>query len=256
MILRKSPAELEKMRVSSRIIGELLDELAGMIAPGVSTWDLDAFAYEFIVARGARPAFKGYTVPGLNPFPGTLCTSPNSGIVHGIPSQQVILKDGDIIGIDVGAVKDGYYADAARTYAVGEIPAEARRLLEVTSEALRRGIAAATPGRRVGDISHAIGSYVQEQGYYVADNLTGHGVGRQLHEEPQIPNSGQPGRGPRLQSGMTLAIEPMVNIGTNRVKEKGWEFFTADGSLSAHYEHTIIVTDGLPEILTQTKEHI
>ena len=235
---------------------ELLDELAGMIAPGVSTWDLDAFAYEFIVARGARPAFKGYTVPGLNPFPGTLCTSPNSGIVHGIPSRQVILKDGDIIGIDVGAVKDGYYADAARTYAVGEIPAEARRLLEVTSEALRRGIAAATPGRRVGDISHAIGSYVQEQGYYVADNLTGHGVGRQLHEEPQIPNSGQPGRGPRLQSGMTLAIEPMVNIGTNRVKEKGWEFFTADGSLSAHYEHTIIVTDGLPEILTQTKEHI
>lgn len=208
------------------------------------------------MARGARPAFKGYTVPGLNPFPGTLCTSPNSGIVHGIPSRQVILKDGDIIGIDVGAVKDGYYADAARTYAVGEIPAEARRLLEVTSEALRRGIAAATPGRRVGDISHAIGSYVQEQGYYVADNLTGHGVGRQLHEEPQIPNSGQPGRGPRLQSGMTLAIEPMVNIGTNRVKEKGWEFFTADGSLSAHYEHTIIVTDGLPEILTQTKEHI
>ncbi|HPH61171.1 MAG TPA: M24 family metallopeptidase, partial [Candidatus Syntrophosphaera sp.] len=137
------------------------------------------------------------------------------------------------------------------TYAVGDISADARRLLEVTSEALRRGIAAAIPGRRVGDISHAIGSYVQEQGYFVADNLTGHGVGRQLHEEPQIPNSGQPGRGPRLQSGMTLAIEPMVNIGTNRVKEKGWEFFTADGSLSAHFEHTIIVTDDQPEILTQ-----
>ncbi len=251
MIIRKSPAELEKMRVSCRIIGELLNELEGMIAPGVSTWDLDAFAHDFITARGAKPAFKGYSVPGLNPFPGTLCTSPNAGIVHGIPSRQVILRPGDIIGIDVGAVKDGYYADAARTYAVGEISAEARRLLEVTSEALRRGIAAARAGHRVGDISHAIGSYVKEQGYFVADSLTGHGVGRELHEEPQIPNSGEPGRGPRLQSGMTLAIEPMVNIGTNRVREQGWEFHTADGSLSAHFEHTIIVTDDQPEILTQ-----
>ncbi len=251
MIIRKSPAELDKMRASCRIIGELLDELAKLIVPGVSTWDLDVFAHDFITARDAKPAFKGYTVPGLKPFPGTLCTSPNSGIVHGIPSKKVILQEGDIIGIDVGAVKDGYYGDAARSYGVGEISAAARRLMEVTSEALRRGIDAARAGQRVGDISYAIGSYVAEQGYFVADNLTGHGVGRELHEEPQIPNSGNPGRGPRLQTGMTLAIEPMVNIGTNRVREKGWEFYTADGSLSAHFEHTILVTDDQAEILTQ-----
>ncbi len=252
MIILKSPAELDKIRTACRIIGELLDELAGRMVPGTSTWDLDAFAYDFITAKGAEPAFKGYTVPGLGPFPGTLCTSPNSGIVHGIPSKQVILNEGDIIGIDVGAIKDGYYGDAARTYAVGQISPQASRLLEVTSEALRRGIAAARPGNRVGDISHAIGSYVREQGYFVADNLTGHGVGCQLHEEPQIPNSGKPGRGARLQSGMTLAIEPMVNIGTNRVRESGWEFFTADGSLSAHFENSILVTDGQPEILTRS----
>ena len=256
MIIRKSPAELQKIRAACQIIGELLDELTARIVPGISTWDLDAFAHTFILDRGAQPAFKGYTVPGLGPFPGTLCTSPNSGIVHGIPSHQVILKEGDIIGIDVGVIKDGFYGDAARTYAVGEISAEARRLMEVTSEALRRGIEASRAGNRVGDISHAIGSYVKEQGYYVADSLTGHGVGRQLHEEPQIPNTGIPGRGLRLQSGMTLAVEPMVNIGTNRVREKGWEFFSADGSLSAHFEHSILVRDGQPEILTQASRSI
>ncbi|MCB5246511.1 MAG: type I methionyl aminopeptidase [Candidatus Cloacimonetes bacterium] len=253
MIILKSPAELQKIRAACHIIGELLNELADRIVPGISTWDLDAFAYDFITARGAKPAFKGYKVSGLPPFPGTLCTSPNSGIVHGIPSKQVILREGDIIGIDVGVIKDGYYGDAARTYQVGKISSAANRLLEVTSEALRRGIAAARPGNRVGDISHAVGSYVQEQGYFVADNLTGHGVGCALHEEPQIPNSGKPGRGPRLDSGMTLAIEPMVNIGTNRVSEKGWEFFTADGSLSAHFENSILVTDDQPEILTQAE---
>lgn len=251
MIYRKSPAEQEKMRAAGRVIGQLLDELARRIVPGITTWDLDAFAHDFIVSKGAKPAFKGYTIPGLEPFPGTLCTSPNSGIVHGIPSKKVVLQEGDIIGIDVGAVLDGYYGDAARTYAVGEISPDAQKLLDVTLEALRLGMAAAKPGNRVGDISHAIGSYVKAQGYHVADDLTGHGIGRQLHEEPQIPNHGNPGRGPRLQSGMALAIEPMVNIGTNRVRENGWEFFTADGSLSAHFEHTIIVTDGEPRILTQ-----
>ncbi len=250
MIFRKSPLEQEKMRAAGKIIGQLLDELSRRIVPGVSTWDLDVFAYDFIVSKGAKPAFKGYTVPGLYPFPGTLCTSPNSGIVHGIPSKKVVLQEGDIIGIDVGAVLDGYYGDAARTYAVGAISTQAQRLMDITSEALRRGIEAAKPGNRVGDISHAIGSYVRAQGYYVADNLTGHGIGRHLHEEPQIPNHGNPGRGPRLQSGMALAIEPMVNIGTNRVRENGWEFFTADGSLSAHFEHTIIVTEDEPRILT------
>lgn len=239
------------MRACCAIIGELLDTLGTMIVPGASTYDLDAFAYEFIVNRSAKPAFKGYTVPGLNPFPGTLCTSLNSGIVHGIPSKEVILKEGDIIGIDVGAVKDGFYGDAARTYAVGAISAEAQSLMQVTMDALKAGIASAMAGNRVGDISHAIGSYVGSMGYYVADDLTGHGIGKNLHEEPQIPNFGTPGRGLRLQPGMTLAIEPMVNVGTNRVREIGWEFFTADGSLSAHFEHTILVTDSEPVILTR-----
>lgn len=250
MIFCKSSSELDMMRISCQIVGELLDTLKDKIVPGISTYELDAFATDFIQAKGARPAFKGYTIPGLQPFPGTLCTSVNSGIVHGIPSKQVILQEGDIIGIDVGVYKDGFYGDAARTYAVGAISPEATRLLQVTQESLRLGIAAALSGNRVGDISHAIGSYVKEMGYFVADDLTGHGVGRDLHEDPQIPNSGIYGRGPRLQPGMTLAIEPMVNIGTNRVKEKGWEFFVADDSLSAHFENTILVTDSEPEILT------
>ncbi|MBW6513810.1 MAG: type I methionyl aminopeptidase [Candidatus Syntrophosphaera sp.] len=250
MIFRKSPSEISSMRDSCQIVGQLLDALRDKIVPGVSTHELDAYAQDFILSKGARPAFKGYTVPGLGPFPGTLCTSVNSGIVHGIPSRQVVLREGDIIGIDVGVYKDGFYGDGARTYAVGKVSPEAERLLQVTQEALQLGIAAALAGNRVGDISHAIGSYVQKMGYYVADDLTGHGVGRNLHEEPQIPNSGTAGRGPRLQPGMTLAIEPMVNIGTNRVQEKGWEFFAADGSLSAHFEHTILVTDSQPEILT------
>jgi len=170
--------------------------------------------------------------------------------VHGIPSAKKILQEGDIIGIDLGVVLDGYNGDAARTYRVGKISAEAEDLLQVTKDALYRGIAAAIPGNRVGDISYAIGSFVKFKGYFVADDLTGHGVGRDLHEEPMIPNIGKQGRGPRLAAGMTLAIEPMVNIGTNRVSENGWEFKVADNSLSAHFEHTILVTDGAPEILT------
>ena len=161
-----------------------------------------------------------------------------------------MLAEGDIIGIDVGVLKDGFYGDAARTYAVGKITAEAERLMQVTQEALRRGIAAARVDNRIGDISAAIGSYVAEMGYFVADNLTGHGIGRDLHEDPQIPNSGKAGRGPRIKAGMTLAIEPMVNIGTNKVKEMGWEFYTLDDSLSAHFEHSILVTAGEPEILS------
>lgn len=251
MIYIKSPAEISKIRAACRIIAELLPKLGEMIQPGISTWDLDEYAESYILQRGGKPAFKGYSIPGLKPFPGTLCTSPNEMIVHGIPSKKVILKAGDIIGIDVGVIKDGYYGDAAFSYPVGEISAQAQALLEVTREALRLGIAAALPGARVGDISHAIGSYIAQMGYHPADNLTGHGVGRELHEEPQIPNSGKAGYGPRLQAGMTLAIEPMVNIGTPRVKERGWEFSVADGSLSAHFEHSILITDGDPEILTK-----
>ena len=251
MIYLKSDTDMIKMRQSCRLVGELLEALSEKIVPGVSTLELDSFAEEFICSRGGSPAFKGYRVDGLPPFPGSICASLNSGIVHGIPSAKTILKDGDMIGIDVGVLLDGYYGDAARTYAVGTVDAAAERLMAVTREALRRGIAKALPGNRIGDISHAIGSYVKAEGYYVADNLTGHGIGRALHEDPQIPNSGNPGRGPRITAGMTLAIEPMINIGTNRVKERGWEFFVADNSLSAHYEHTILVTDNEPEILTR-----
>jgi len=250
MIYIKTPAEIEKMRKSCRIIGELLDALETIIRPGISTLEIDKFAEDFIGSRGGKPSFKGYRVDGLPPFPGSICASINEQIVHGIPSAKKILQEGDIIGIDVGVVLDGYNGDAARTYRVGKISAEAEELLQVTKEALERGISAAIPGNRVGDISYAIGSFVAFRGYYVADNLTGHGVGRNLHEEPQIPNTGKPGRGPRLSAGMTLAIEPMVNIGTNRVLENGWEFKVADNSLSAHFEHTILVTDGKPEILT------
>ncbi|MBP8704382.1 MAG: type I methionyl aminopeptidase [Candidatus Cloacimonas sp.] len=250
MIYIKTPAEIEKMRKSCRIIGELLDALETIIRPGISTLEIDKFAEDFIGSRGGKPSFKGYRVDGLPPFPGSICASVNEQIVHGIPSAKKILQDGDIIGIDVGVVLDGYNGDAARTYKVGKISAEAEELLQVTKEALERGISAAIPGNRVGDISYAIGSFVAFRGYYVADNLTGHGVGRNLHEEPQIPNTGKPGRGPRLSAGMTLAIEPMVNIGTNRVLENGWEFKVADNSLSAHFEHTILVTDNKPEILT------
>ncbi len=250
MIYIKTPAEIEKMRKSCHIIGELLDALETIIRPGISTLEIDKFAEDFIGSRGGKPSFKGYRVDGLPPFPGSICASVNEQIVHGIPSAKKILQDGDIIGIDVGVVLDGYNGDAARTYKVGKISAEAEELLQVTKEALERGISAAIPGNRVGDISYAIGSFVAFRGYYVADNLTGHGVGRNLHEEPQIPNTGKPGSGPRLSAGMTLAIEPMVNIGTNRVLENGWEFKVADNSLSAHFEHTILVTDNKPEILT------
>lgn len=251
MIQLKSAEEIRKMRESNRIVAVLLKELEEIIRPGCNTKELDKFADDLIRKHGGTPAFKGYTVPGLPPFPGAICASLNSGIVHGIPSEQVILKEGDIIGIDVGVCKDGYYGDGAKTYCVGSGSELAVRLLQVTEEALYIGIEAARVGQRVGDISHAIGEFVTKQGFYIADDLTGHGIGRHLHEDPMVPNIGFPGRGPRLQSGMTIAIEPMVNVGTNRVKEKGWEFFVADNTLSAHFEHTILITDSEPEILTR-----
>ena len=251
MITIKNNSEIAKMRESNRIVGLLLHKLDAFIKPGISTYDIDKFADELIRNEAGKPAFKGYSVPGLPPFPAAVCSSVNSCIVHGIPSKKKILNEGDIIGIDVGVYKDGYYGDAAKTFQVGEISEQAIALMAVTREALKRGISQARDGARVGDISHAIGSYVMSQGYFVADSLTGHGIGTSLHEDPVVPNFGVKGKGPRLRKGMTIAIEPMVNIGTNRVIENGWEFFVADGSLSAHFEHTILITDNEAELLTK-----
>ncbi len=251
MISIKKNSEIAKMRESNRIVGLLLHKLDGFIKPGISTYDIDRFAGELIRNEAGKAAFKGYTVPGLPPFPAAVCSSVNSCIVHGIPSKKKILNEGDIIGIDVGVYKNGFYGDAARTYQIGKISEQATILMAVTREALKRGISQARDGARVGDISHAIGSYVMDQGYFVADSLTGHGIGTSLHEDPIVPNIGTKGKGPRLKKGMTIAIEPMVNIGTNRVVENGWEFYVADGSLSAHFEHTILITENEAELLTE-----
>lgn len=250
MIPVKNFHEIKKMKESNRIVALLLSNLESLVKPGISTLELDQYAEDLIRSEAGKPAFKGYSIPGLAPFPASICASVNSCIVHGIPSRQQVLQEGDIIGVDVGVYKDGYYGDGARTYKVGAVSQEAEKLLEVTREALNRGIEAATAGARIGDISWAIGSWTESNGYYVADSLTGHGIGTKLHEEPLVPNIGVKGMGPRLKAGMTIAIEPMVNIGTNRVKEEGWEFFVADHTLSAHFEHTILITNGKAEILT------
>jgi len=251
MITIKNNSEIAKMRESNRIVGLLLHKLDEIIKPGISTYDINKFAEELIRNEAGKPAFKGYSVPGLPPFPAAVCSSVNSCIVHGIPSKKKILQEGDIIGIDVGVYKNGYYGDAAKTFQVGKISEQAIALMAVTREALKRGISQARDGARVGDVSHAIGSYVMSQGYFVADNLTGHGIGTSLHEDPMVPNFGAKGKGPRLRKGMTIAIEPMVNIGTNRVIENGWEFYVADASLSAHFEHTILITENEAELLTE-----
>lgn len=251
MIYIKSEEDLKKMRESGRILAQLLQELKSVIKPGISTWDIDHFAAEYIRKNDAIASFKGYIVPGLKPYPAAVCTSINSCIVHGIPSKEAILQDGDIIGVDAGVGKFGFHTDSAYTYAVGVVRPEALKLMEVTQKALQLGIQMARVGNRIGDISNAIGSYVEREGYFVADDLTGHGIGRDIHEDPMIPNVGHRGRGVRLQKGMTIAIEPMVNIGTNRVKEVGWEFHVQDDTLSAHFEHTIVITDNEPEILTK-----
>lgn len=250
MISIKNRQEIGKMRESNRIVGLLFHKLRKFVVPGVSTLELSKIAEEIIRSEGGKPAFKGYTVPGMSPFPAAVCASVNSCIVHGIPSKSTVLAEGDIIGVDVGVYKDGYYGDAARTYMVGDVSAATEALLAITKEALELAIDAARVGNRIGDISSAIGDLVHSKGYFVADNLTGHGIGKSLHEDPMIPNFGTAGKGPRIRKGMTLAIEPMVNIGTNRVLEKGWEYFTLDGTLSAHFENTILITDSEPEILS------
>ncbi len=246
MISIKSPREIELMRIAGRIVAETHELLRKAIRPGITTLELDEIAEEYIRKRGAIPAFKDY-----NGFPASICSSINEQVVHGIPGPTA-LKDGDIIGIDIGAVYDGYYGDAARTYGIGRIDKETERLLKVTEESFFKGIEYALPGNRLSDISHSIQKHVESNGFSVVRDFVGHGIGRNMHEDPQIPNYGLPHKGPRLAAGMALAIEPMVNQGKYAVKvrEDGWTVVTADGKPSAHYENTIVITNGKPEILT------
>ncbi|NPV30142.1 MAG: type I methionyl aminopeptidase [Firmicutes bacterium] len=247
MIVLKSSREIAYLREAGRIAALALQELGKRVKPGVTTWELNQFTEEFLRRAGASPAFLGY-----HGFPASICTSVNNEVVHGIPGLRK-LENGDIISIDIGTVYRDYYGDAAATFPVGEISPEARRLLEVTQKALFLGIAQAVPGNRVGDISAAIQNYVESSGFHVVRDFVGHGIGRSMHEEPQVPNFGKPGLGPRLQPGLVLAIEPMVNAGTSEVfvLPDRWTVVTRDGSLSAHFEHTVLVTEGEPEILTR-----
>jgi len=247
----KSPDEIDTMSRAARIVAEVLEALRHQVKPGVTTDELDRFAEKFILERGGQPAFKGYQVRD-RVYQHTLCVSVNDEVVHGIPSSRM-LKEGDIVGLDLGVIVEGYYGDAAITVPVGEISAEARRLLNVTEEALHKGIAQAVVGNRISDISHAVQAHAEAANFSVVIDFVGHGIGRRLHEEPQVPNYGEPGKGPRLKPGMTLAIEPMVNMGRPETAclSDGWTAVTRDGSLSAHFEHTIVITEAGPRILTR-----
>lgn len=247
MITLKTENELAFMRDAGRVVAGALEEVARAVSPGVTTAELDRLAESFIIARGARPAFKG-----LYGFPSTICASPNEQVVHGIPGLMV-LENGDIISVDIGAEINGYFGDAAITLPVGEIDGETQRLLKVTEESLYLGIAEAVEGKRLSDISHAVQKHVEGNGFSVVRDYVGHGIGRSMHEEPQVPNFGRAGRGPRLKAGMTLAIEPMVNMGTHEVRTlpDNWTVVTKDMKKSAHFEHTIAITNGKPEILTR-----
>lgn len=248
MIPLKTPDEIEAIARAGVIIGRLFQEIPERIRPGATTADLDAFVEEYIRSHpGAVPAFKG-----LYGFPANACISVNDEVVHGIPSSKRTLGEGDIVSVDVGVLLDGWYADSARTFPVGEIDAAAARLLEVTEKALEAGIAAARPGQRLGDIGHAIQGVAEAAGFGVVRDLVGHGIGRGPHEEPQVPNFGRPGRGLRLVPGLVLAIEPMINEGTAEVRtlRDRWTVVTLDGTRSAHFEHTVAVTEAGPRILT------
>jgi methionyl aminopeptidase len=247
VIVCKSPAEIERMRAANALVADVLAELATMIAPGVTTLDLDVAAETLVRAGGAEPAFKGY-----RGYPCTLCASVNEQVVHGIPSKRALVE-GDIISLDMGVKLNGFYGDSAVTVPVGRVSAQAETLLRITRESLEKGIAQVRLGGRISDIGHAIQLHVEAHGLSVVREFVGHGIGSSLHEEPQIANYGEPGRGPRLAEGMTLAIEPMVNVGRPAVKvlSDGWTAVTKDGSLSAHFEHTVAVTKDGPLVLTR-----
>jgi methionyl aminopeptidase len=245
----KSPRELELMRTAGHILADVMDRLRERVKSGMSTLEIDEDVEEFIVARGAKPAFKGY-----RGFPATACISINEEVVHGIPSASRRIAEGDIVGLDLGCIVDGYYADCAFTLAVGDVPPKVQQLLDVTRESLDHAINECRPGRRLSDVSYAVQRHVEAHGFSIVRAFVGHGIGRALHEDPQIPNFGDPGRGPVLKAGMVLAVEPMVTMGSWEVKvlDDGWTAVTKDGSLAAHFEHTIAVTEAGPEVLTST----
>ncbi len=247
MIYLKSGADIAKMRESGKIVFQTLELLQNHIKPGISTLELDKIAYDFILSHNAKPSFKNY-----NGFPASICASVNNVIIHGIPNKNTLLKEGDIISIDIGAVKDGFHADAARTFGVGSISSEAQRLIDVTEQSFYEGLKYARHGERLGSISATIQQYVESNGFSVIRNYCGHGIGQKLHESPEIPNHGTFGRGIRLAKGMTIAVEPMVNYGKceTDLMGDGWTVKTRDGSLAAHYENTILITDGSPQLLT------
>ncbi len=250
MIIKKTPAEIDKMAAAGEIHVRCMDLLARKIRPGVTTAELDAAAEKFIRSQGATPAFKGY-----RGFPGSICASPNHMVVHGIPGSYA-LQRGDVLSVDIGVVYDGWVADAARTFPVGEVSAVAAKLLEVTEESLHRAAAQAIPGNRLGDVSHAVQEHVEANGFSVVRSLVGHGIGRAMHEEPQIPNYGPAGKGILLEEGMVLAIEPMTTAGRHMVRmgDDGWAIYSQDGSVAAHFEFTVAVTAEGPRILTPWHE--
>ena len=254
MISIKNEHEIEKMREAGRVANLAQKAVEAAIRPGISTYELDKIAEETMIKNGAIPAEKNFPsgIKGVPPFPGSICASVNDIVIHGIPSKHEILQDGDIISVDLVALKDGYNGDCARTYIVGNVDDKTKKLVEVTKQAFFEGIKYAKKGNRIGDISHAIGEYVKSQGYSVVREFEGHGIGRQMHEAPEIPNYGKAGRGIRLEPGMTLAIEPMVIQGKPNILQldDGWTIITEDGSLAAHYENTILITENEPELLT------
>ncbi len=254
MVTIKSKKEIELMKEVCKVVALVYQELEEKIKPGMSTWELDQIAENKMRSLGAIPAEKGYDIGirGIPPFPASICVSINDEVIHGIPSKQRILKEGDVVSIDTVALKNGYNGDAARTFIIGKASKDAARLVEVTKQAFFEGIKYAKAGNRIGDVCHAIGEYVHSQGYSVVREFQGHGIGKEMHEDPGIPNFGKAGRGIRLEPGMTLAIEPMVIAGKPNILEleDGWTIVTEDGSLAAHYENTILITEKQPEILT------
>jgi len=248
LIVLKSEDEIRRIQEACRIVAEVIEGLKRLIEPGITTKEIEEFSESFILNKGARPAFKGY-----RGYPASVCTSVNEEVVHGIPSKKRQLKRGDIISIDIGVYYKGFYGDGAITLPVGKVGERARRIMEITEQALWRGIDQAVEGNRVSDISCTIQEFVESKGYSVVRNFVGHGIGRELHEDPQVPNFGKRGEGPRLKEGMTIAIEPMVNEGTweVRILNDGWTAVTRDGKLSAHFEHTVAITKNGCEVLTK-----